>query len=45
MKNIVTNVPNCVNELLLKFVGTIFVLSSILVPTKKLSNVILVLMK
>lgn len=29
MKNIVTNVPNCINEFLLKFVGTIFVLSSI----------------
>ena len=30
MKNIVANVPNCVNEFLLKFVGTIFVLSGIL---------------
>ena len=30
MKNIVANVPNCVNEFLLKFVGIIFVLSSIL---------------
>ena len=30
MKNKVANVPNCVNEFLLKFVGVIFVLSSIL---------------